>query len=416
MIVALALLSLISIIALTSSYILTSSVSRNTEFGNSMRSDAAAESGINLGLIAVKDEGVGVDLPQNHVCFPDDGDASEIVVGPGAAPTNTSGACADNAVTYSVISTAQNLDETEATDTYIIPPPGQGNAGSDCNVQDNYYNPAHPLDDNLNKPCNWNKLHFGETVQIPLYQEDGSTILNPDELGMSEFVLKVRTPCIGGIVHDPPASQYLATTDENDWCPLGRYDLYNPPGDVPTDIIAHWQIVGDCDYSGPGDANTDYDGACVGIPNDQGASFERSDIVVEEVNYVNSSNSDYQLVYPGRSGVKDLNTNYIIDTPPHAFVNYLLATNNYSGLLPGATTSRELSEPTFHLTVVTPLLQNNPPTFSSVPYIEYQVVTNVPISDSAQTVTAIGTSGKFQKMLRSGKPNETTNIEFVIQN
>jgi len=144
---------------------------------------------------------------------------------------------------------------------YTIPSPGSGTAGDDyCSTNEPVVN-----DDKLDAalitlgiekqdlgslytafdwPCNWNKLHEGESITIPLYTEDSEgTVLNPSDLGLTEFELAIRTPC------NPDA---FSRDDEyrNSICDVTsasgeRYVLEGDnPGDGVNTVIVLWQITG----------------------------------------------------------------------------------------------------------------------------------------------------------------------------
>jgi hypothetical protein len=405
MIVALTILSIISIVALTSTVLLTSSVRTNTEFGNSIRADAAAESGINLGLLAVKDKGVGVDLPPNSMCFSSDGDIVTF--------NDTYLNCPENGVQYSITGQSQNLDESESNpeDIYIIPPPGQGNAGENCVVKSNYYIEGE-LANSQDLPCNWAKLHYGESVQIPLYIDtDGPEIPTPAHPLMDTFTLKVRTPCVG----EPDLRNIIdidETGDPEAWCEDGRYLLHDEDENNynPTDVIVNWQIIGDCDY----DVDS-FDGPCVGVPYSSEATawYEESDITVKAINFVSGDNKE--VLNDTRRQIIDLNTDSDDKFDEGPDLSSYLTMTDHLGFLPSGTASRTLNNPVLHLSVVSPLI-NADDTSSYIPYIEYQLETNVPVASSFQAVSSTGMAGDFIKTLKSQKPNETTNIEFVLQN
>ncbi|MEK7523736.1 MAG: hypothetical protein AAB588_01770 [Patescibacteria group bacterium] len=46
-----------------------------------------------------------------------------------------------------------------------------------------------------NDPCFWDRLNVGQTVEIPLYYEDASGVVQNINLATSTFKLRVRTPC-----------------------------------------------------------------------------------------------------------------------------------------------------------------------------------------------------------------------------
>ncbi|MFH1720239.1 MAG: pilus assembly PilX N-terminal domain-containing protein, partial [Patescibacteria group bacterium] len=72
----------------------------------------------------------------------------------------------------------ENTDKNSGLDDYL--PAIMGSNGEYLNAAD--------------LPCNWNKIKFGDMVNIPLYglSEDGG----PVPLKLDDFILRVRTPCV----------------------------------------------------------------------------------------------------------------------------------------------------------------------------------------------------------------------------
>ena len=67
-----------------------------------------------------------------------------------------------------------------------VPILGMGNAGENCRY-------PNPLADD---PCNWNRIYYGDSVEIPLYVISGDgSVKNFSNLGISDFKIRVRTPC-----------------------------------------------------------------------------------------------------------------------------------------------------------------------------------------------------------------------------
>ncbi|MDP4008065.1 MAG: hypothetical protein Q8P68_02630, partial [Candidatus Peregrinibacteria bacterium] len=227
MVIALALLSVITIISLTSTYVLTNAIRGNTEFGSSIRAEAAADSGIELGLGAIRGKNPGWELGSADdpitMCFTPSGLTSSSLEQQAANYPCPS--VAQQKVQYWITSSAKEI----APNTYIIPPPGEGNAGENCERAGNF--------DEILEPCNWNKLYFGETVSIPLYTTINGQTINPPDLpdgsgpGLGAFTLKVRTPCVDNPYN---STGNLKGANESDWCtngsvggPSARPDLFD---------------------------------------------------------------------------------------------------------------------------------------------------------------------------------------------
>lgn len=134
---------------------------------------------------------------------------------------------------YSVISRAQK-NSNDST-YYYTPIPGTGTAApsSDCDVR-------ATNDEDVEHPCNWNKLMYGRSVTIPLYSydENTGTIKNPYDLGLTSWNLKIRTPC-------EDSGVYSDDCDGGD-----RYELDGVSTDYENDdSIILWQLIGE-DSSG----------------------------------------------------------------------------------------------------------------------------------------------------------------------
>ena len=115
----------------------------------------------------------------------------------------------------------------EQTDRYFVPIPGTGTAGlsNECSILNEHEAVEHP--------CNWNKMMYGDSVTIPLYAigQNGTTIVNPENAGITDWVLKVRTPCI---------DEY----EEEDTCQRYAFDATAP--NIATDpSILFWQVNGE---------------------------------------------------------------------------------------------------------------------------------------------------------------------------
>ena len=119
-----------------------------------------------------------------------------------------------------------------------VPVIARGNAGDDCS-----FVAFDVIKADLHHPCNWNKLHYGESVDIPLYlnktDDAPGDRLNPRytyvdssdsyiEGGIDLYFtyLYLRTPCVG---------------EQTSSCT--RYDVI--PVD-PDDLVVSWQIAGNC--------------------------------------------------------------------------------------------------------------------------------------------------------------------------
>ena len=396
MVIALALVALIAIITMTSNYILVTSVGTNADFGASLRAQSAAESGLNLALGLVKGKGVGTDLSLHYYCYSHDGEDS--TYGTGNAPTTYP--CTENTTEYSVTSSAQTM--IDSPNTYILPPPGEGDAGEFCERAENYDDgQLANLDKNLVKPCNWNKLYFGENVSIPLFIEgENNNRINPS---MTNLTVKVRTPCEDGIEYD---NGFLASgAGDEPWCNGGRPDLMDPtPGDFTNgdDIVVNWSLTGICEYDGVSS------GPCVGhpVPGNSDITTTRVKVAKDIMNYKTMGSDGVG------DNVLDLNTTiYNTSTPNIPIINYLKSM--HSSLPRPNTVTRDFNEPYLNLSVVNRLRDANG---EGVPYIEYQIETDEQIAYAFQIAESLGISGSFRKTLKAQKEPGSSHIQFVIQN
>jgi len=94
---------------------------------------------------------------------------------------------------------------------YVIPIPGTGDAGDSCD----FTNPEE--DDQLwdtdeDDACNWNKIAYGDTVNIPLFTSDDASPFT----GTEEFILRMRTP--NGEILDTTSIETIATWEFNGDC------------------------------------------------------------------------------------------------------------------------------------------------------------------------------------------------------
>ena len=123
-----------------------------------------------------------------------------------------------------------------------VPIMGYGNAGEDCDLVSLGDLQGHP-----NHPCNWNKIYYGESVNIPLFTKEAGDAHTSDigDGDLAEFNIRVRTPCMLGYEYT------LAGTSESD---CKRYVLIpNSLSGPEGDIVVNWQILADC-VLGSGDS------------------------------------------------------------------------------------------------------------------------------------------------------------------
>ena len=219
-------------------------------------------------------------------------------------------------IRWSVMGTPE-LDEDSLIegDHYTIPSSGSGSAGDD------YCSTLEPVvdDDSLEEalqnleidkdslgsfykafswPCNWNKLHEGESIVIPLYTEnaDGSVNHPFETPGENDFTLKIRTACDPSKITSRDDEYKSQICNDNE-----RYVLEGDPGpQEDKTVIVLWEITGKL-----GDEN----GESVYLTHkeDSGGLFdtEGTAINVKNINLQTPLTQDSTAVKPAGSGIPE---------------------------------------------------------------------------------------------------------------
>ena len=297
-------------------------------------------------------------------------------------------------------------------DCYVVPFPGTGNAGKNCNL----YEPAFykqigaqdavPLYLSNNKQnldqadysCNWNKLSFGSSstdrVAIPLYYEgaDGK-IVNPyKDKTADQLLFRMRTPCLPCVydkknLSSTPGINRLCTQgadttvcDDNE-----RYSL-----DVSDDnkVIVQWQLSGKCDDDNGG---------------------------VNDCSVMPIVNSKYSAIYEETLVDGLLKSTYVIldndtigsDVSVHPVVDVSFLKLNKNPKLPF------MSQPILNFFLSDSLISDAK---KNIPYLEYQLLTNEPVgTPSVKMEAEITINGNtFRKTIYKEIKKEL--VDFAIQN
>ncbi len=108
--------------------------------------------------------------------------------------------------------------------------------------------------DVLDDPCLWNTLSSGQTVSIPFFVKKDTCsstttpgICNPQDIGLDEVILRVRTPCKSGVICKNDDRFVLFANVETP-------DLFS----VAKKRAVFWDIVGDCDANNDGQIDNCY--------------------------------------------------------------------------------------------------------------------------------------------------------------
>ncbi len=303
---------------------------------------------------------------------------------------------------------------------YGVPTPGTGNAGNNCDSLNAYFdktfnftykdqggNPTTLINvDAAENPCNWNKIKVGGSVAIPLYITSGGVIKNPVDLGLTDLRIRVRTPCKYGNEMCPENLRYQLADDVGD-------DNFKCDSDTPTrcgDTIMAWNISGsnkggDKTYNlGP---NTEYK-----------ASYYYRDVKNSEIyeRLINNQTSPFNCGTFCMLGITSSINSFGIDTDGQKGKIYDFLWNS---AIPFVRIGDDvINKPVLKLSVVHSL-QDKDNAQNALPYLEYQVLSNVGNSfqpaNAYQTITGESISGSFKQIMELKVPQENSILDYVIQ-
>jgi hypothetical protein len=357
---------------------------------------------------------------------------------------------------------------------FTVPNANTGDAGLDCSpmrkfttvdmLQD-YYNTATAVagegdqattqaatslfeDNPLNHPCNWGKLNFGNNftsrVVVPLYYDSGEEdankkpiIINPNvprQVGeetalktLTDLKIRVRTPCKPIAERTtcipPSGSTARISTPEclyEDICKnMDRYQF--EPGNRTIDqdkTIVVWQISGECTIAD----NPSLKESCALTPNDskqrnnpkKRLTGENSEIYES---FLNNFLTDSLKIISQDSQGKTAYYYYDPNNPPppHTILDFLTLTpSNYIQADPD-TKYTFIDKPLLQLAISSNELFDNSPTPKRIPYLEYQIVTNVPVSNITQQFkTEINYGGQAFQQSYSIEQKKNV-VDFALQ-
>lgn len=311
-------------------------------------------------------------------------------------------------------------------DCYVMPFPGTGSAGSSCSG----YKPIMSGDagdavmtqevsgfvglDQLDHPCNWNKLIFGSSivdrVSVPFYYDEGDgdeqQTVNPfkkdDPNGLAaadNFILRLRTPCkpcgkknANGVLIDAQNTRDCSGLPEPLLCePDDRFVLDTGANNSENDIVVQWKLSGKCDSDE--DGAEDDSCAMVAVPGNPVSALNEAWINEEkEENYSlleNKTKGSYTNAYP----------------PSDA---------SFLGSEPGFPAKlSNFSQPILNLFLSSALISD---AGKNIPYLEYQVLTDEPIGNSRTVikVEVVVDDNAFVKTIYKDVKKEL--IDFAVQN
>jgi hypothetical protein len=321
-------------------------------------------------------------------------------------------------------------------------------------------------DDPLNHPCNWGKLNFGNNfaarVVVPLYyegkDENGDVkIYNPNtprSVGdsssattLSQLKIRVRTPCLPIAERDgqersqcreDTATGKRPNTPEcryEDVCKSAdRYQFDIGDGSIDEDkTVVDWKILGSCTFDKPDKNGKIASENCALLPRDEFDTIERiretgnTEIYQSVINNYDGSFSEEAV--PIKESIKGKVAYYSKDCRDE---EYFKCNNDTIGnfikmidpiiltlagdSVTGYTTDESytsINKPLLQLSITVDDLKDIEG--RSIPYLEYQVVTDVPVSNTTQEFkTEINYGGQAFQQSYSIEQKKNV-VDFALQ-
>ncbi len=313
----------------------------------------AAQSAVEDGILAMKDFYAGFEASDSGVFTQDlNGDGTN-----------------ETYADFEIFAKAQNNDN-DTSGLFYIPIPGTGDAGEEggCSILDD-------VDAEVDDPCNWNKLLYGQSVTIPLYTDDGAgNLLFPYDLsGFNGWSLKVRTPC----------DATIANNDNPETCT--RYELSDGAAGssyvyASDDSVLFWQITGE------------------GIDNSTGADYTVK-VIPDDYSYTRGTTttrprSQNTEVFESwiNTAASSTTEKYVVleatNSAPYTSLYYACMGDTDSDTSNGNEIA--LTNLSLQLDIVTPLKQVT--TENSIPYLEWQLTIDSlePFADNKSVIVGKG--------------------------
>lgn len=297
--------------------------------------------------------------------------------------------------------------------TYVSPIPGTGNAGVNCALpkESTTGTPVTPPPVDLNNPCNWGKLSFGNSytsrVLVPLYYDEGTStqgeppvIVNPaDDPAMQSLIVRVRTPCIPGTYDEATGNctRYMLAPGTGDW--TRRED---PP-------LVNWNISGDCETG-----TIKY---CSLIPvmgkDDTPWSLMPNNSEIH-AGLINTPLMGNNIVLNTDSRGRDVR----IDIDKLVFdVPYLIDFLTNSGIWNNPDyIEQTLSRPVLQLSLIAKELINQSDPTQNVPYLEYQIISDKPIANNSDIYYVFVTYNNQGFKIVKSVDQEKNLVDYAVQN
>ncbi len=291
---------------------------------------------------------------------------------------------------------------------YTIPSVNTGNASINCQ-------PLRPIltetdlqnmglsgviQSPLDYSCNWGRLNFGNSISsrvvIPMYYEENNEIKNPSNFSLDDFQIRVRTACKparqrGGCINPDTnkVDRNLARCKYDDICGNDdRYVFGVSPFD-PIDenkTVVMWQISATC-VAGDGSS--------------QSCGLTPDTTTLREVRSIENSEIDQYFI--------DANEHVGLDTLGKSF-----GFGEQSVTISDFLTSPNVQKPTLQLAIIARNLKDEVDT--SVPNLEYQILTDAAIANSTQIYeVTVNYNGQIWKDVKLIEPKKNV-VDFAIQN
>jgi len=329
LIFAFVIMTLIMVIASTSIQDTRNKIRLFQDLEANSQARLAAESAAELGIVDLKNSSFESGVEQEEVfCL-----------------TNSGTDCESDG-NYTVYAEATE-NTYEADGYYYLPIPGTGDAAStgECSISEH-------LD--ADHSCNWNKIAPGDSVTIPLYHDDGTGVLSfpsDSSMGFNAWYLRVRTPCENGSLE--------ALCDGTDRYEINDESNYLTTSNNPAVIL--WEFIGE---TGSGSVNI--------LPDDAIGSATRNFTENTEIYEGIIQEDPFSSVLPIDNVVLmayDAASSFTGFVSIHDFV-----TTSYTDLY-------------FSMNIIQALSDTSG---STIPYLEYQVVTDSSLAPVAPTAEIIG--------------------------